>query len=60
MKNQNTKNRLAFNKAVVTELNDNFLTSINGGSTIVGGETCSGCVCGPVISIVIKDQVLNF
>ena len=45
MKKQNVNNKLAFNKAAVTELNENSLITINGGSTIVGGETCSGCVC---------------
>ena len=48
MKKQNVNNKLAFNKAAVTELNENSLRTINGGSTIVGGETCSGCVCDPV------------
>lgn len=48
MKKLNVNNRLAFNKSAVTELNDNSLMEINGGSTIVGGETCSGCVCGPI------------
>ena len=48
MKKQNVNNKLAFNKAAVTELNENSLIAINGGSTIVGGETCSGCVCDPI------------
>ncbi len=60
MKKQNAINKLAFNKALVTELNDVSLTFINGGSTIVGGETCSGCVCGPVLSIVREIKYLNF
>lgn len=51
MKKQNANNKLAFNKAAVTELNENTLVTVNGGSTIVGGETCSGCVC---INISIK------
>jgi hypothetical protein len=33
MKKQNGKNNLTFNKSVVTELNDNLLNDINGGST---------------------------
>lgn len=32
MKKQNTNNKLAFNKAAVTELNDGSLQNINGGS----------------------------
>ncbi|WP_395056134.1 class I lanthipeptide [Flavobacterium sp.] len=32
MKKQNTINKLAFNKAAVTELNDQKLTEVNGGS----------------------------
>jgi len=55
MKSQNKNNRLAFNKAAVTELNSNQMNSINGGivgSTIVGGgDTCTGCVCLPVLTI---------
>lgn len=48
MKKLNVNNKLAFNKAAVTELNEISLQQINGGSTIVGGETCSGCICNPV------------
>ena len=33
MKKQNTSNKLAFNKASVTELNDNQLFDVNGGMT---------------------------
>ena len=55
---QNVNNKLAFNKAIVSELNENVLTTINGGSTIHGGETCSGCVCDPVtIKITIFAQI---
>jgi hypothetical protein len=32
MKKQNVKNKLAFNNAAVTELNENLMTSVNGGS----------------------------
>jgi len=32
MKSQNKNNKLAFNKASVTELNNNELNSINGGA----------------------------
>lgn len=60
MKKQNANNKLAFNKAAVTELNDSFLNSVNGGaaSTIVGGETCSGCVCFPVTIRITQQQTL--
>ena len=34
MKKQNLENRLAFNKAAVTELNENVLNGINGGASI--------------------------
>ena len=34
MKKQNTNNKLAFSKAAVTELNENTLAGINGGSSI--------------------------
>ncbi|WP_343696360.1 class I lanthipeptide [Flavobacterium sp.] len=33
MKNQNPKNKLAFNKASVTELNNNQLETVNGGTS---------------------------
>ncbi len=45
-------NKLAFAKSSVAELNPADMITINGGSTIVGGETCSGCVCLPVRTIV--------
>jgi hypothetical protein len=48
MKKTNSMNKLAFGKATVTELNENALFTINGGSTIVGGDTCTGCVCHDV------------
>jgi hypothetical protein len=35
MKKQNVNNKLAFNKAAVTELNDQKLVEVNGGSTVV-------------------------
>lgn len=34
MKKENANNRLAFNKAAVTELNENSLAEINGGASI--------------------------
>ncbi|WP_394799710.1 class I lanthipeptide, partial [Flavobacterium amniphilum] len=33
MKKQNVNNKLAFNKAAVTELNDAMLVDVNGGAT---------------------------
>jgi hypothetical protein len=33
MKTQNANNKLTFNKAAVTELNDNVLVDVNGGSS---------------------------
>jgi hypothetical protein len=35
MKKQNVNNKLAFNKAAVTELNDAMLLDVNGGATPV-------------------------
>jgi hypothetical protein len=35
MKKQNVNNKLAFNKAAVTELNDAMLVDVNGGATPV-------------------------
>ncbi|MDX6192135.1 MULTISPECIES: class I lanthipeptide [Flavobacterium] len=56
MKNINLNNKLYFKRADVTELNDNSLIEINGGSTILGGETCSGCCCGQT-SITVLQQM---
>ena len=47
-------NALAYNKSTVTELNDSQMNTLKGGSTIVGGETCSGCVCVTVIKTLQK------
>ncbi|MFC4816610.1 MULTISPECIES: class I lanthipeptide [unclassified Flavobacterium] len=66
MKKENLNGKLAFNKASVTELNDSMLRSINGGaeimaedgSTILGGPTCTGCVCFDVTIKVTKTIVL--
>ncbi|WP_456313915.1 class I lanthipeptide [Pseudomonas shirazensis] len=55
MKNISLNNKLYFKKADVTELNDNFLREINGGSTIIGGETCTGCCCLQT-SIILQDM----
>ena len=63
MKKQNVNNKLAFNKAAVTELNDMALRTINGGaaieglgSTIIGGgDTCTGCCCVSVSIRVTRD-----
>ncbi|MEO4003934.1 class I lanthipeptide [Flavobacterium sp. CAU 1735] len=51
-------NKLAFLKSAVAELNAAEMRTINGGSTIVGGETCSGCVCLPILSVVREMAVL--
>ncbi|WP_276379002.1 class I lanthipeptide [Flavobacterium sp. H4147] len=46
MKDLSLNNKLYFKKADVTELNDNLLAAINGGTSIIGGdETCTGCCC---------------
>jgi hypothetical protein len=54
MRKQDT-NKLAFNKAVVTELNLHQLKTINGGTGIKGQDIdtnpCSGCVCDPITII---------
>ncbi len=59
MKTQNVDNKLKFNKNVVSELNVDQMNTINGGSTIVGGETCSGCVCDPITQQITKVTVLQ-
>jgi hypothetical protein len=67
MKKENLNGKLAFNKASVTELNDSMLRNINGGaeimaedgSTIIGGPTCTGCVCVNV-TIKVTRTVIQF
>lgn len=53
MKKQNP-NKLAFNKAVVTELNVQQLKNVNGGTGVKGNDEdtnpCSGCICDPVVT----------
>lgn len=47
MKDQNLKNKLAFTKAVVTELNDYQMFAVNGGSS-------TGCVCDAVADAIAE------
>jgi hypothetical protein len=47
MKKQNTINKLAFNKAAVTELNDNQLNKINGLSFSLPASSFK-CIVGPL------------
>ncbi|WAC01041.1 hypothetical protein N7U66_12735 [Lacinutrix neustonica] len=49
MKTQN--NKLVFSKSSILELQSSDLLNINGGSTIVGGDTCTGCMCGATQTI---------
>ena len=53
MKKQNIKNKLAFNRAIVTELNNSQMTNVQGGST--------GAICDVVNDIIddIKDAIDN-
>lgn len=47
MKKQNVNNKLAFNKAVVTELNEKQLVKINGGTSILtlpSDLSCTFCI----------------
>jgi hypothetical protein len=60
MKKQNVNNKLAFNKAAVAELNDNLLIEVNGGTSIVGGETCTGCCCVSVTIRVTRIEIAAF
>ncbi|HKX85175.1 MAG TPA: class IIb bacteriocin, lactobin A/cerein 7B family [Flavobacterium sp.] len=47
MKKQNVNNKLAFNKAVIVELNNDQLADINGGATPTIVVTSSGwCLAG--------------
>jgi len=50
MKKQNPTNKLAFNKVAVTELNENQMQDVNGGSLISVAVT--------IALTIIADQVL--
>ncbi|MDX6192133.1 class I lanthipeptide [Flavobacterium sp. Fl-318] len=53
MKKQNPNSKLAFNKVVVIELNENQLQEINGGTSIDGGGgNCTGCVCAQTVLLI--------
>ncbi|WP_310556707.1 class I lanthipeptide [Flavobacterium sp.] len=58
MKKQIKKDKLTFNKAAVTELNISELTEINGGTTIIGGETCTGCCCLKISITIDQNQLM--
>ena len=59
MKKQRVNSVLAFAKAAVTELNENMLLEINGGSTINGGIDCSGCCCDPLVEAMKTKNILE-
>lgn len=52
MKKQNSNNKLAFNKTAVTELNDNQLQDVNGGSLL------ATAISAAVVAIIIANEVL--
>jgi len=54
MKSVNINNKLFFKRADVTELNENSLSAIHGGSTIIGGEDCTGCCCLQITILVLQ------
>lgn len=60
MKKLNTSNKLAFNKAVVTELNEDSLKGVNGGAPIntISSGFCSGCFCQTIskTSIILAEM----
>ncbi|MCL9807409.1 class I lanthipeptide [Flavobacterium amniphilum] len=61
MKKQNVNNKLVFNKAAVTELNESSLKTVNGGAPeiITSSNNCSGCFCLPVttrLTIVVAEM----
>ncbi|HRB71776.1 hypothetical protein [Flavobacterium sp. WV_118_3] len=58
MKTTHTTNRLLFAKNDIAELNATEMITINGGSTIMGGETCTGCVCISVIGTIMQIEAL--
>jgi len=59
MKTQNTNNKLAFGKFTIAELQQEELLQINGGgSTILGGETCTGCCCVKTLQTIVDPTVI--
>lgn len=39
------KRSLVFAKSAILELQNEELLTVNGGSTVAGGPSCTGCVC---------------
>ncbi|UUC46209.1 class I lanthipeptide [Flavobacterium cerinum] len=58
MKTHNKINKLVFAKNDIAELNHLEMLEINGGSTIMGGETCTGCVCLSAIRTIMQIEAL--
>ena len=56
MKKQNATNKLAFNKASVTELNDNSLMTVNGGSSATVGIAISIIIVSIKVMEYIEQQ----
>ena len=61
MKKQNPDSKLAFNKAIVTELNDSSLKAVNGGAPdiLTSSNNCSGCFCVPLttrLTIIVAEM----
>ncbi|MFC4816605.1 MULTISPECIES: class I lanthipeptide [unclassified Flavobacterium] len=53
MKRQNANNKLAFNKAAITELNDTSLTNVHGGSS----ETVSIAITIYLVTMKVVEYV---
>lgn len=53
MKTQHT-NKLAFEKFSIAELQQDEMLQIKGGSTILGGETCTGCCCVETLQTILN------
>ncbi len=58
MKTTHTTHRLLFAKNDIIELNAVEMRTINGGSTIMGGETCTGCVCVSVVRTIMQVEAM--
>jgi len=57
MKSQNKNNKLAFNKASVTELNNNELNGVNGGAMSLSIN--SGIRCAIAITTMMTKPILG-
>jgi len=56
MKTQNQNNKLVFNKSVITELNDDLLKEVNGGSSVLESFLASVAISYQITKDLFADK----